>query len=106
MLIRLDARQLSDPAALHAAVAAALGLPPGHGKNLDALVDTLTHLDDPRTPTARVQSLPGELTVFWVEHADAAVAVVRALAEVVAFANHRRLQTGQAPVATVAYDRG
>jgi RNAse (barnase) inhibitor barstar len=106
MLVRLDARQLADPAALHAALAAALGLPPAHGANLDALVDSLTHLDDPRTPTARVQSLPGELTVFHIEHADGAPAVVRALADVVAFANYRRLETGRGPVAAVAYDRG
>lgn len=106
MLVRLDARQLSDPAALHAALHAALGFPPAHGKNLDALVDSLTHLDDPRTPTARVQSLPGELTVFHVAHADAAPAVVRALADVVAFANYRRLEKGQSPVAAVAYERG
>ena len=106
MLVRLDARQLPDAAALHAALAAALGFPPGHGANLDALVDSLTHLDDPRTPTARVQSLPGELAVFRVAHADAAPAVVRALADVVAFANDRRLEAGRGPVAAVAYDRG
>jgi hypothetical protein len=102
MLVRLDARQLSDPTA---ALATALGFAPAHGKNLDALVDTLTHLDDPRTPAARVQSLPGELVVVLVEHADAAPAAVRALSEVVAFANFRRLEQGQGPVAAVAHDR-
>lgn len=102
MLVRLDARQLSDPTA---ALAAALGFPPAHGKNLDALVDTLTHLDDPRTPTARVQSLPGELVVVLVEHADAAPAAARALADAVAFANFRRLEKGQGPVAALAHDR-
>ncbi len=106
MLVRLDARQVADPAAMHAALAAALGFPPGHGKTLDALVDALTHLDDPRTPTARVQSLPGELVVLLVAHADAAPAAVRALADAVAFVNFRRLERGQGPVAAVAYDRG
>jgi hypothetical protein len=105
MLVRLDARQLSDPAGLPAAVAAALGFPPGHGNNLDALVDALTHLDDPATPTARVQSLPGEVTVLLVEHADAAPAAARTLADVAAFVNFRRLERGRLPAVAVAYDR-
>ncbi|HEX4611536.1 MAG TPA: barstar family protein [Urbifossiella sp.] len=103
MLVRLDARQLTDPTA---ALAAALGFPPAHGKNLDALVDSLTHLDDPRTPTARVQSLPGELVVLLLEHAPAAPAAVRALADAAAFANFRRLEKGQPPIAAVAYEPG
>jgi hypothetical protein len=103
MLVRLDARSQSD---LAAALAAALGFPPAHGKNLDALVDSLTYLDDPRTPTARVQSLPGELMVLLIENADAAPTAVRALADAVAFTNFRRLEKGQGPVAAVAYDRG
>ncbi len=102
MLVRLDARQLSDPTA---ALAAVLGFPPGHGKTLDALVDTLTHLDDPRTPAARVHSIPGELLVVLVEHAAAAPAAVRTLADVVAFVNFRRLENGQGPVAAIAHDR-
>jgi hypothetical protein len=105
MLIRLDARRLTDAAALHAALAEAFGFPPGHGQNLDALVDSLTHLDNPTT--ARVCPLPGELAVLLVEHADVATAgpQLRALADAAAFANFRRLEKGAAPAVALAYQR-
>lgn len=105
MLIRLDARRLTDAAALHAALAEAFGFPPTHSKNLDALVDSLTHLDNPTT--ARVCPLPGEQAVLLVDHADFAAAApqLRALADAAAFANFRRLEKGAGPVVALAYDR-
>ena len=108
MLIRLDARRLADPAGLHAALAEAFGFPPGHGKNLDALADALTHLDDPLKAVGRVCPLPGEVAVVLVEGAGevpAAGPQLRALADAAAFANFRRLERGGRPVVAVAFDR-
>jgi Barstar (barnase inhibitor) len=109
MLIRVDARRLTDSAGLHAALSEAFGFPDSYGKNLDALVDCLTHLDDPRAGMSRVQVFPGQVALLVLDHADAKAkpqaAQVRALVDAVAFVNWRRLEKGQPPVLAVAYDR-
>jgi hypothetical protein len=110
MLVRIDARRLTDPAGLHAAVAEALGFAPGYGRNLDALVDCLTHLDDPAAGLSRVQVLPGQVLLVVVEHTRtagaAAAAQLRALADAAAFVNWRRWEAKQPPVIAVAYEAG
>jgi hypothetical protein len=108
MLIRIDAKRLTDAAGLHATLGQAFGFAPGYGNNLDALVDCLTYLDDLKAGLTRVQVLPGEVAVLVVEHLPGAgkqtVAQVKALADAVAFVNWRRLQKKQAPVLTLAYE--
>lgn len=110
MLIRIDARRLADAAGLHAALDEAFGFAPGYGQNLDALVDCLTHLDDPHARTSRVQVLPGQVALLVLEHTHdlgkPAAAQVKALADVVAFVNWRRLERRQPPVLAVAYEHG
>lgn len=108
MIIRIDARRLTDSAGLHAALTEALGFPTEYGKNLDALVDCLTHLDDPKARMSRVQLLPGQMALVVLDHTDARgkqATQVRALVDAIAFVNWRRLEMGQAPVLAVAYDR-
>jgi Barstar (barnase inhibitor) len=110
MIIRIDARRLTDPAGMHAALAEAFGFPEFYGKNLDALVDCLTHLDDLKAGMSRAQVLPGEVAVLVLEHTSGlgkkAADQMKALVDAVAFVNWRRLQKSQPPVVTVAYDRG
>jgi hypothetical protein len=108
MIVRIDARRLTDPAGLHAALAEAFGFPPTYGKNLDALVDCLTHLDDPAAGMSRVQVFPGQVALLAIEHADAkgpSAGSVTALVDAVAFVNWRRLERGRPPVLAVAYAR-
>jgi hypothetical protein len=109
MIIRIDARRLTDSAGLHAAVKEAFGFPDWYGNNLDALNDCLTHLDDPESGMSRVQLFPGEVGLLVVEHAgDAgkpASAHLKELVDAVAFVNWRRLEQGQRPVLAVAYHR-
>jgi hypothetical protein len=108
MIIRIDARRLKDSAGLHAALNEAFGFPDEYGKNLDALVDCLTHLDDPKTRMSRVQLFPGQVALLVLDHAGAngkQATLVRSLLDVIAFVNWRRLEKGQPPVLTVAYDR-
>lgn len=110
MVIRIDARRLTDAAGLHAALAEAFGFGPSYGKNLDALVDCLTHLDDPAAAMSRVQVFPGQVALLVVEHAAGigkpATAQLKALSDVVAFVNWRRWQAKRPPVVTLAYERG
>jgi hypothetical protein len=109
MLIRIDARRLTDAAGLHAALAEAFGFPAEYGKNLDALADCLTHLDNPSAGMSRVQVFPGQVALLVLDHAAALpkqqAAQVKALVDVVAFVNWRRLEKGQPPVLAVAYEK-
>ena len=108
MLIRIDARRLPGAAGLHAALDEAFGFGPSYGKNLDALVDCLTHLDDPAAGLSRVQVFPGQVVLLVIEHTHGAgkpaATQVKALADVAAFVNWRRLEAKQPPVVAVAYE--
>jgi hypothetical protein len=108
MIIRIDARRLSDPAALHAVMAEAFGFFEGYGKNLDALVDCLSHLDDKKASLSRVQVAPGQIVLLAMDHTHglkpAAVAQLKSLADVVAFVNWRRLENKQLPLLALAYE--
>jgi RNAse (barnase) inhibitor barstar len=110
MLIRIDAHRLSDAANMHAALSEAFGFGSGYGKNLDALVDCLTHLDDPKTSRSRVQLFPGQILLLVLEHTQgmsgAVAAQVKALVDAVAFVNWRRLEKKQPPILAVAYEPG
>lgn len=107
MLIRIDARRLVDAAGLHTALGEALGFANGYGKNLDALVDCLTSLDNPKAALSRVQVFPGHMILLALENydpKDKSASQVKALTDVVAFVNWRRLEKGQPPVLAMAYE--
>jgi RNAse (barnase) inhibitor barstar len=108
-IIRIDARRLTDAAGLHAAMSEAFGFPDSYGKNLDALVDCLTYLDDPKSEMSRVQVFPGEVVLMVLDHLDgktkSQAAQVKALVDAVAFVNWRRLEKGERPVLALAYAR-
>ena len=109
MLIRIDARRLTSAAGLHAALDEAFGFAPGYGKNLDALVDCLTHLDNPTAGMSRVHVHPGHVALLIIEHtqghSEPTAAQVRSLVDAVAFVNWRRLEKGQPPVLALAYEQ-
>ncbi|HJZ92781.1 MAG TPA: barstar family protein [Gemmataceae bacterium] len=108
-IIRIDARRLTDAAGLHVAMSEAIGFPATYGKNLDALVDCLTHLDDLKAGMSRVQVMPGEVAVLVIEHTTGlgkkAAEQVKSLTDAVAFVNWRRLERGQPAVLAMAYER-
>jgi RNAse (barnase) inhibitor barstar len=108
MLIRIDARRLTDAAGLHATLGEAFGFTAGYGKNLDALVDCLTHLDDPHAAMSHVQVLPGQLVLIVIEHTHGlkrqAAEQVKSLVDAAAFVNWRRLEKKQSPILAVAYE--
>lgn len=106
MIVRIDARRLTDAAHLHAVMHEAFGFTTGTGKNLDALVDCLTHLDDPKTATGRLQVFPGTVVLLVIEHMcdldKTQSAQARSLIDAVNFVNYRRFEQGQPPILAVA----
>ena len=105
MTIRIDGRRLTDAAGLHAALSEAFGFPAEYGKNLDALVDCLTYLDDPKAGMSRVHVPPGQVGLLVIDHAGGQGKQLTALVDTVAFVNWRRLEEGRPPVLAVAYQR-
>jgi hypothetical protein len=109
MIVRIDARRLTDARGLHAALAEAFGFPPDYGNNLDALIDVLTHLDDPAAGMTRVHVFPDRVVTLAIEHVAAAgrsaAGPLRDLVDAAAFVNWRRLEHGRPPVLAVAYER-
>jgi len=106
---RIDARKLKDSASLHSVMAEAFGFAAIYGNNLDALIDCLTHLDDPKAGMSRVQVLPGNLLLLAIEEAGdlkkGQMEQLNSLNDVVAFVNWRRLENNQPPVLALAYER-
>jgi RNAse (barnase) inhibitor barstar len=109
MIIRVDARRLTDATHLHAVLSDAFGFPADYGNNLDALVDCLTHLDDLQAGMSRVHLHPGQVGLLVLDHVTGhdkrQEPQIRVLQEVVAFVNWRRLEKSQAPVLALAYER-
>ena len=109
MVIRVDARRLTDKASLYAALDELFGFPADSGKNLDAIIDLLTYLDAPQTRSSRLQVLPGQIILLVLEHMEGhnkhTEVQIAALLDVIAFVNWRRLEKGQTPILAVAYER-
>ncbi|MFM8933163.1 MAG: barstar family protein [Gemmataceae bacterium] len=111
MIIHIDARKLTDAAGLHGALSEAFGFPATYGKNLDALVDCLSDLDNPATGMTKVHLFPGQTALLAISHLDKTgknaakvKAQVQTLNDVAAFVNSRRLEKKQPPLLAVAYD--
>jgi hypothetical protein len=106
MLIRIDARRLTDSAGLHAAMNEAFGFGPSYGHNLDALVDCLTHLDDAKAAMSRVQLFPGQVLLLVIDHVagapNSAMPHMKSLTDVAALVNWRRLERKQPPILALA----
>ncbi len=108
MIIRIDARRLTDAAALHKVLSETFGFPKSYGKNLDALVDCLSSLDDPDAGMSRVQLFPGQTALLVLDHyeeveAKTALEQIQHLIDAVAFVNWRRLEEQAPPVLAIAY---
>lgn len=99
LVLKIDSRRLTDEAALHEVMQETFSLPATYGRNWDALVDSLTHLD---------AAAKSPVTVV-LNYADAFArqrpALWQQLQDVVAFANWRRAEKNQPPVICLAYHR-
>jgi hypothetical protein len=100
--LRLYGSQLSDWPAFHDAFAQALGFPDFYGRNLDAWIDCMTRLDEPGFNTKGLDV--GDLLFLQIDSQGADPAILTALLELSAFVNHRRLQTGEAPILILSSD--
>ncbi|MBB3759189.1 barstar family protein [Xanthomonas arboricola] len=105
--VRIDGRQITDKPSFHDVFSAAFGFPDFYGRNYDAWIDCLTHLDaSTEEAMTRVRVLPGELLILYVDHAEAmrhvCPEVLQFLLEATAFVNFRRMDRGLPAVLVLA----
>ncbi len=106
-VVTIDLAAVSDWPSFHEAFALAFGFPSFYGRNMNAWVDCLTCLDDPDAGMTSVSVPHGEVLAlrllnvapFQSRCPDQCAALI----ECSAFVNHRRMETGDAPVLALSF---
>ncbi|WP_020468992.1 barstar family protein [Zavarzinella formosa] len=109
LILKIDTRRIIDAASFHDVLQETFGFPDTYGRNLDALADSLTHLDDPSAKMSAVNVSSGEHVTLVLNYAEAfslkRPVLWEQLLDVVAFVNWRRIEKNQSPVICLAYHR-
>ena len=106
-VVTIDTRQILDWDSFHTVFAEAFGFPDYYGRNMDAWIDCLTHLNDPGGSDTRVKAEPGGVVVLQLEYmcefAKRCPELYAAIVECAAFVNYRLVETGQPPTLALAW---
>ena len=107
VLVRIDARQITDWDSFHSVFAEALGFPSFYGRNMDAWIDCMTDLDDPDAGMTAVHASPGGVVTLQLDGmrslAERCPEQYHALVECSAFVNWRRVEAGEEPVIALSF---
>lgn len=107
LMVRIDADKIVDWESFHSVFASAFGFPEFYGRNLNAWIDCLTYLDDPDAGMTTVHVEPGKALTLVIDHAQQfrqrSPEVFIAFVECVGFVNWRHVESGNAPVLTLAF---
>jgi hypothetical protein len=105
-MVRIDANRITDRASFHSVFAEAIGFPNFYGRNMDAWIDCMTHLDDPGDGLSKVHIEPGEVLSLVIDNASdfkkRCPGLFADLVECAAFVNWRRIERGRPPVLALA----
>ena len=107
-IVRLDADAIVDWPTFHDVFAREFGFPDFYGRNMNAWIDCLTHLDDASAGMTTIHAAPGAVVTLVVEHAAAFATRCpeqhAALVECAEFVNRRRTDVGEAAVLVLALE--
>jgi Barstar (barnase inhibitor) len=105
-VLRLDGAAITTWDDVHDALARGFGFPGFYGRNLDALIDCLTLLDDASAGMSTIQVASGSIAVIEIEHVDRMPsAIVATLADTIGLVNYRRRERGDDAIVTLSYAR-
>lgn len=103
-LVRVDCSEAAD---LHGPFAKAFGFPDFYGRNWDAWIDCMSHLDEPDAGLSTIHVEKGGIVVIQLEQADALKRsqpdLLAALCESAAFVNWRRIEAGSAAILCLSF---
>ena len=108
-IVEVDTSKIHDWESFHAVFSEAFGFPDFYGRNMDAWIDCLTYLDDPAAGMTRVHALSGGVVTLKLlgitEFAVRCPEQYDALIECAAFVNWRLVESGHAPVLSLAFSK-
>jgi len=106
-LIKLDTRRIVDWATFHSVFAEVFGFPDFYGRNMNAWIDCMTSLDEPKDGMTSVHAPSGGVLVLQLEHvgdfARRCPEQYDALIECAAFVNWRRIEVGEPAVLALSF---
>ncbi|QDT15385.1 barstar family protein [Alienimonas californiensis] len=87
-LVRLDARRITDWQTFHTVFAEVFGFPDFYGRNMNAWIDCMTSLDEPRDGLTSVHGTASDPVVLQLDHANSlSNELFEAITECAAFIN-------------------
>lgn len=107
ILIKLDARGMTDWETFHNTFSTLFGFPGFYGRNMNAWIDCMSDLDDPGTEMTSVHVKKGEILVLQLDHVDELCRQFpegyKAIIECSAFVNYRKIEVGESPVIALSF---
>ena len=107
-LVKLDTGRISDWATFHDVFAEAFGFPAFYGRNMDAWIDCMSHLDEPASGMTKIHTANGGVVVLQLEDSDdfarRCPAQFEAIVDCAAFVNWRKVQASEPVVLTLSFD--
>jgi len=109
-IMTIDARQIEDWASFHDLFHEAMGFPDFYGRDMNAWIDCMTHLDETDGGLTSVHAPSGGVLALHIEHAgdlaNRCPEIYDAIVECSAFVNYRRIVVGEEPVLALSCFRG
>lgn len=109
-VVQIDCAKIFDWSSFHKVFAEAFGFPKDYVYDMNAWIDCLSFIDDPKERVTEVYCDPGE--IITIELLDVSNFVVRcpaifaAFVECSSFVNWRRLESNQGPLIALAFFGG
>jgi hypothetical protein len=109
MIVRVDARRITDWESFHDVFASSFGFPEFYGRNMSAWIDCMSYLDEPASGMTAVTVPTGGVLTLQLdgidEFASSCPEQYSALVECAAFVNWRRSSQGAPAVLALAFQK-
>ncbi len=107
--VAIDCRKIVDEKTLHDVFAHAFGFPKSYGRNMDALIDCLGSLDDPKAGMSTIHAPNGTVVLLQLEHlsefSKRLPQLFHSIIDCTAFVNFRQVEAGRPPVIALSYQK-
>jgi Barstar (barnase inhibitor) len=106
-VVKLDTRRITDWDSFHRIFQEVFGFPAFYGCNMDAWIDCMTSLDEPRAGLSSIHVPPGEVLVLQLDHvsdfSSRCPEQYAAVVECAAFVNWRRIEVGENAILALSF---